>query len=262
MFVHRPDARLMSLSFGQGPNTLFALGGWVGSGELWYPLFGHLPHWRCVSYDHRGSGASAHSGPITIDKMVDDLFAVADAMQLGPCVLGAESAGAGVALEAVRRQPKRFLGLVTVGASWQRPAPGAYDGFIASLRRDHEATLRGFVDACLPEPHSEDLKRWGLHILRRAPLAHAIELLQCRAQLTVQDHISEVTLPTLIVHGALDVLSPPAQARQLASALPSAELHLLPGLGHVPIATAPAEVARLIDVWAIDQQLRAAAACR
>ena len=56
MFVHRPDARLFSLSFGQGPVTLVALGGWVGSGELWHELIGHLPDWRCVTYDHRDSG--------------------------------------------------------------------------------------------------------------------------------------------------------------------------------------------------------------
>jgi len=89
MFVHRPDARLLSLSFGQGPLTLLALGGWVGSGEVWHELFGHLPHWRCVSFDHRGSGVSTHSGPISIDTMVDDLFAVADAQQaLRPIDIG------------------------------------------------------------------------------------------------------------------------------------------------------------------------------
>ena len=45
MFVHRPDARLFSLRFGQGPLTLLALGGWVGSGEVWHDHFGH----RCRS---------------------------------------------------------------------------------------------------------------------------------------------------------------------------------------------------------------------
>jgi pimeloyl-ACP methyl ester carboxylesterase len=247
MFVHRPDARLFSLSFGQGPMTLLALGGWVGSGELWHELFGHLPHWRCVSYDHRGTGASSHSGPITIDAMVDDVFAVADAQGVGRCILAAESAGAGVALQAVLRQPQRFAGLLLVGAGWTRPAAGSQDAFIAALRADHEAALRGFVAACLPEPGSEDLRRWGMHILRRAPLEHAVELLQCRQALQVQERLAEVTLPTLVVHGALDVISPPADARRLAAGLRNAELHVLDGLGHVPIVTAPAAVARLVE---------------
>lgn len=33
----------------------------------------------------------------------------------------------------------------------------------------------------------------------------------------------------------------------MAECLPRAELHVLPGLGHVPIVTAPAEVAALIN---------------
>lgn len=247
MFVHRPDARLLSLSFGQGPLTLLALGGWVGSGEVWHELFGHLPHWRCVSFDHRGSGASTHSGPISIDTMVDDLFAVADAQQVGRCIVAAESAGAGVVLEAALRQPARFAGIVLVGASWLRPAPGSQDGFIAALRADHDAALRGFARACLPEAGSVDLQRWGLHILRRAPLQHAIELLQCRSELQVQDRLTELRLPVLVVHGTADVISAPADARRLAAGLPDAELQMLDGLGHVPIFTAPATVARLID---------------
>lgn len=255
MFIRRPDASLFTLSFGQGPFTLLALGGWVGSGELWHDLFGHLPHWRCVSYDHRGTGASTHTGPITVDAMVDDLLAVADAMQVGRCVLAAESAGAGIALEALRRQPGRFEGLVTVGAGWTRAAPGSQDAFIAALQRDHEGTLRAFVDGCLPEPDTADLRRWGLQIVSRAPLAHAIELLQCRQTLDVQDHLASIRVPTLVVHGALDRISPPADSRRLAAILPDAELHLLAGLGHVPIVTAPQRVAALIDGWAQIRQV-------
>ncbi len=247
MFVHRPDARLFSLSFGQGPLTLVALGGWIGSGELWSEVVGHLPDWRCVTFDHRGSGASTHtSSPITVAAQVDDLLAVMDAQGVQRCILGAESAGVGIALEAALRAPERFDGLVLVGGSWGLPPDGAFDRFIASLEADYESALGAFVDNCLPEPGSEDLRRWGRHILRRAPLPHAVELLRCRNQLTAQDRLAEIALPTLVVHGELDQISPVAASRKLAAGLPDAQLHVLPGLGHVPIVTAPAQVARLI----------------
>jgi pimeloyl-ACP methyl ester carboxylesterase len=126
------------------------------------------------------------------------------------------------------------------------PPAGAIDGFIARLEADYEGELKAFIDNCLPEPDSEDYRRWGLHILRRAPLRHAVELLRCRDQLTAHDHLHAIALPALVVHGELDRIAPVASSRLLAEGLPDAELHLLPGMGHVPIVTAAARVAHLV----------------
>ncbi len=247
MFVQRHNAQLHTLSFGQGPLTLLAVGGWVASGEIWHPLFGHLPHWRCISVDHRGTGASTRSGPITVDDMAADLLAVADALQVGPCVLAAESAGAAVALHAARLAPQRFVGQVLVGASWQRTEPGASDTFIAALRRDHIGALRTFIDNCLPETDSVELRRWALQMLMQSSVDDAVDLLRCRENIPPVEQRPLLSLPTLLVHGDRDRIAPLQGSRELSEQLGRPELHVLPGLGHVPIVTVPAEVATLID---------------
>ena len=248
MFIQRPDARLHTLSFGQGPLTLLATGGWVGSGEVWHDVFGQLPHRRCISVDHRGTGASTHTGPITVEAMADDLLAVADAQHVvGPCVLAAESAGAATALQAVLRAPERFAGLVLVGASWQRPVPGAQDAFIASLQRDYTATLRAFVDNWLSETSSAELRRWGLQILSRASVEDAVALIACRGSLQFEEQVQQIDLPVLLLHGDADRIVPVQSSRDLAARLPRAELQVMAGLGHVPLMTEPAQVAVLID---------------
>jgi pimeloyl-ACP methyl ester carboxylesterase len=168
---------------------------------------------------------------------------------VGPCVLAAESAGAGVALQAVQRAPDRFMGQVLVGAAWQRTLPGASDAFITSLRSNYTATLSGFVDNCLPETRSAELRRWGLQILSRAQVDDAVTLLKCRETLPPDDALPRLTLPTLLVHGCKDRIVPPQSARDLAHRLGQAELRVLPGLGHVPIATESAQVAQLIDTF-------------
>jgi pimeloyl-ACP methyl ester carboxylesterase len=247
MFIQRPGATLYTLSFGQGPLTLLAVGGWIGSGEIWHPLFGDLPHWRCISVDHRGTGSSTRSGAITIDDMADDLLAVADALHVGPCVLAAESSGAAIALCAVQRAPQRFIGQVLVGASWQRIEPGASDNFITALRRDYTGTLCTFIDNCLPETTSIELRRWALQMLTRSSLEDAVDLLRCREAIAPADHLPRLSLPTLLIHGDRDRIAPLRGARELSERLGRAELRVLPGLGHVPIVTAPAQVAALID---------------
>lgn len=257
MFIARPGAQLHALSFGQGPLSLLAVGGWTAGGEIWHPLFGHLPRWRCVSVDHRGAGASTCSGAITLDAMAADLPALADALELGPCVLAAESAGAAAALLAVQRAPKRFAGLVLVGAAWQRSEPGASDAFAAALRRDHLGSLRRFIDDCLPETPSAALRHWALQMLSRSSVEDAVALLRCREQATPAEQLPRLALPTLLLHGERDRIAPLQSSRELAQRLGHAELRVLPGLGHVPIVTEPAQVAALIEGFATRAALRA-----
>ncbi len=57
MFLDINGRKLHSLSFGAGPRTLLAHGGWVGDLELWLHPFEILSQaWRTVTYDHRGTG--------------------------------------------------------------------------------------------------------------------------------------------------------------------------------------------------------------
>lgn len=247
MFIQRPNAQLATQSFGQGPRTLLAVGGWAAGGEIWYDTFGHLPNWRCVSVDHRGAGASIHSGSITVSDMADDVLAVADALNLGNCVIASESSGAAAALLAIQRAPTRFVGQVLVGAAWERVEAGAYDHFIASLRRDYTATLRGFIDNSLPETNSTELRLWGLKMMSRSSVDDAVELLRSREHILPSSEAHLHSLPALLIHGEQDRIVPLESSRRLASRLANAELHELPGLGHVPICTAAAQVAALID---------------
>jgi len=247
MFVQRPDAQLHTLSFGQGPLTLLAIGGWTAGGEIWHALFGHLAHWRCVSVDHRGAGASMHSGLITVDAMADDLLAVADTLDLRRCVIASESSGAAVALRAIQRAPGRFAAQVLVGAAWQQTEPGTSEGLVASLRRDYTGTLRSFIDNCLPETDSVALRRWALQMMLRSGVDDAVALLRSREQILLADEGPARTLPALLVHGDQDRVVPVQSSRDLAARLPLAELQVLPGLGHVPICTAPAQVAALME---------------
>jgi aminoacrylate hydrolase len=96
MYLKSDDAEILVSSFGNGPRTLLAHGGWVGSGELWAAPFETLSRsWRAVTYDHRGTGGTRHSAPaITFELLVSDLFRVLDALKIWTCVLAAESMGA------------------------------------------------------------------------------------------------------------------------------------------------------------------------
>lgn len=258
MFIARPDAQLYAVSFGNAPQSLLALGGWIGSWELWLEPFTLLSSsWRTVAYDHRGSGATlAAPDSITFATLLDDLFAVMDTLTIDNCILAAESAGAATALQAVLQRPERFRGLVIVGGLYHRERPNGKDPFLTALQADFHATLDWFVDACVPEPESAALRRWGRQIISRTTSAAAIRLYESLYEVDLRPHLADITLPTLLLHGENDQIVPVSEAKALAAHLPNHELVIIPGAGHVPTITQPHVVANAITAFFGQEQAK------
>jgi 3-oxoadipate enol-lactonase len=59
------------------------------------------------------------------------------------------------------------------------------------------------------------------------------------ASLDIRDQLSGVTQPVLVLAGELDEATPTAMSVELHAGLPNAQLHILPGLAHVPQLQAP-----------------------
>ncbi|HVB27451.1 MAG TPA: alpha/beta hydrolase [Mycobacteriales bacterium] len=247
MFLNVNGVRLHTVAFGQGPRTLVATGGWTGSWELWQQPFELLTAagWRCISFDHRGSGESPVAPDlITAQAMTEDVIGVLDAYGVERCVLAGESMGGAIAQLAAERHPSRFTGLVLVD-----PAEAVFNDrramLAAGARADYPATVQAFVDRCLPEPDSEHLKRWGRDILLRAEPEQAARLLEMWQDATGGDP-SRISAPTLIVHGAVDAVVPVEHSRVLATLIPDVELVVIDGVGHVPTMTRPHDVVAAI----------------
>lgn len=249
MFLKSDDAELFVSSFGKGPNTLVAHGGWVGSGELWYQPFEMLSRsWRTITYDHRGTGATVNRAPaITFEILVQDLFRVLDALSVEHCVMAAESSGACVALEAALRNPSRFKGLVIVDGRYYGGKSVGAARFIEGCRTDFPATMELFVNACIPDENCDAERRWAKQIVNRSNGPAAIQLMECLEVVDVERRLAEIALPTLIIHGSRDVITPVAASEKLAATIPNSKLVIIEGAGHVPTVTRAAEVAKAIE---------------
>ncbi|MBZ0284343.1 MAG: alpha/beta hydrolase [Anaerolineae bacterium] len=251
MFITVDNAQIYTVIFGSSSRTLMALGGWAGSWELWTNPFTYLSQsWRTAAYDHRGTGATvALTESITLQRMVDDVFVVLDALNIEQCVLAAESAGTLVALMAALQRPERFNGLVLVDGLYYRPAPDGVDPFLTGLKQNYEGTIRQFVDNCVPPATNEAVRRWGRQILMRSPQAAAIQLYECVFGVDLRPQLAHILLPTLIIHGEDDQIVPLAASQWLATQIPNAHLHIVKDAGHVPSVTHPEAVAEAINQY-------------
>lgn len=249
MFIDVPGAKLYATRSGPARGrTILAIGGWIGSSELWQePLAILSDDYIVVSYDHRGTGVSVSSADaITFDNLVADALAVLDAHGVDQCVLAAESAGAQTALAVAARYPERVTHLVIVDGMYSRGVAVDDDPFLQGLRSNYRATIERFVQLCVPEPDSEHIKEWGRKLLARASPEAAIALRIVGAETDVADDIARVSQPALVLHGALDKIVPLDRASELVKALSKAELAILDDAGHVPTLTRPIEVANAI----------------
>jgi pimeloyl-ACP methyl ester carboxylesterase len=249
MFIESDGVLLNAVAWGSANSPAFvAHGGWVGSWELWQEPFQLMQsRWRCVSYDHRGSGATtATAEQISPRALVDDLIRVLDHLQIHRCVLAGESAGALPCMTVAIEHPDRVAGLVLVDGT---PAAGGGRALIDGSRSDFEATVQWFVDACVPEADSEHLRRWGRQILLRADNEAAARLLESHSEERIAPAAENIAAPTLIIHGEQDAVVPPAAAEELAARIPNATLVVLPDTGHVPTLTRPEDVVDAIETW-------------
>lgn len=258
MFIETQGTRLFVWSFGTGDRTVLALGGWIGSGEMWLPVLGRLNQtWRTVTFDQRGSGTShvPNNRDITREAWVDDVFAVMDAEGIERCLLVSDSSGCFPAVLAALRRPERFTGLVLIGGAPRMRLDLQRRFFALGLRFASRPVLRIFARMCLPEDNAGYVRRWLWDICVRSDPRNAIRLLEILDGFDLTTAAKALSVPTLIVHGSDDQIQPLSDGRALASLIPGSELVVMEGKGHVPMMSSPGEVVSIIEKWVAERRL-------
>lgn len=162
--------------------------------------------------------------------------------------------GGWVAAEAAVQCPESFASLALVGAAGLRPAEGEY---LDQMLIDHQEYARaGFrddetADRLLGEEVDRDVVAlWQFNRVMTARVSWKPYMYDRR----LPHVLSELTTPTLVIHGSADRVVPPSVGRQYASTLPNARLEILEGVGHIAELEEPERVATLVREHALQSQ--------
>jgi 3-oxoadipate enol-lactonase len=201
-----------------------------------------------IALDLGGLGPSpSRRGAYMLEHLVDDLIALLDHLSIPSAVLCGLSMGGYVALRAVERYPARVRGLLladTQAASDSDAAKLARADGVRSLLRDG---IGPFTEAQLkrglsPYTHAQRpalLVRMRALCLQSEARAMASGLVALATRTDTTDTLARIAVPTSIVVGEHDVITPPATARALAERIPGADLHVLENAGHIANVEAP-----------------------
>ncbi|GAC1341270.1 MAG: 3-oxoadipate enol-lactonase [Myxococcales bacterium] len=201
---------------------------------------------RSIAPDSRGVGKSdAPAGPYTTAGLADDALAVLDAHGVGRAHLVGLSLGGAVAQELALRAPARVKSLALLGSfatqaprsaallrAWRALYPLAAQS--PALREAWELQSYAwlFTDRFW---RGESNVRAALRFAATQPLqAPAGFLGQIDAALAhdARARLPALRVPALVIHGALDQLSPLAAGEELAALIPGAELLVVGDAGH------------------------------
>ena len=220
---------------------------------------------ECLTLDLPGHGNRRW------DERITDLASLADgvAARLPPgAIVAGWSLGGMVALTLARERGLGVRGIVLVsstprfvaGAGWQAGiAPGVLEEFSMALGRNCERTIQAFLALqVLGSAHSAaTLRTLRAAVRSRPPDPRALRTgLDILRHADLRETLHDIDVPSLVIAGEHDRLTPPAAGRFLAARLRDARFRTIAGAGHAPFLSHPAAVA--LELSAFLQTLQSA----
>jgi len=246
--------------------------GWTNTGRVWQEVVALVgDRLRLVTFDQPGHGRS-HEPPdrrYTLDVHGDALRAVVEqATGPGPLVLAGHSLGGMTVLNLARRHPDlvadRVVGVLLASTMSRVPVPvdgaarlvdrvaqlsrWALDrggrGLVRELAGRTEGATRRFTHLVALGPGADPAHVAATtQLFREADPDVLAGLTLPILQLDEEAVLARLHVPTTVVVGDADRLTPPAYGWHLARVLPDARLLVLPGVGHMTPLEAAAVVA-------------------
>ena len=239
---------------GSGPPLLLIMGTgldhscWDGQVEAYRDFF------ECIVFDNRGTGRTGGlDGPVSVKAMAEDTLGLLDRLGIDSCHVSGLSLGSCIAQELTLARPEAVRSLQLHG-TWARTDGYAGRKFTSQARLIEELDLRSFYEINVlwfltPEymrDHPDAVEARIDSIVASAPEKDAL-LAQYRANLAHDslDRLGGIRAPTLVTVGSFDVALPPMYSREVAEAIPGAELAIVDGGGHLHNIEQPEEFNRV-----------------
>ena len=214
------------------PIPLVLIHGAGAVGQIWQNQLLVFP--RAVAPDLPGHPAG--TGFSTVPDMAAWVLGFIEQEGLERCVLGGYSVGGAVALEAALSAPDRFRGLLLIAT-----------GARLRVRREFFDFLAGDYDAAV-----EELLRWWFSpgaspraverarmALRVASPAVVHDDFWAADQFDAMDRLGGMTLPTLVLCGEEDRLTPVKYSEYLHEQIAGSQLIVIPDAGHMVVLEQP-----------------------
>jgi pimeloyl-ACP methyl ester carboxylesterase len=200
--------------------------------------------------DLPGHGRSGRAGCDTIGEYAEAVAAFLHAVAVERAVICGHSMGGAIAL-TLALDSDCVAGLVLVGTGARlRVAPAILDGIRSDFAGSVELVTRF---AWSPEAPARLIELGRRAFLETDPDVFWGDFLACD-RFDVMERLGEIQIPTLVITGTADRLTPVKYARFLAESVSGARLTTIEGAGHMVMLERPAEVEKAVREFLDDHR--------
>lgn len=199
--------------------------------------------YRVLMFDNRGAGRTEtpDEGEFSCEQMAGDTAGLMDALGIEHAHVAGVSMGGMIAQELALKYPEKVdrLALCVTFCGGRNTVYASQE--VLQIMADTSGTVDDLIRRTLSimfpaewleanESHFEDFRECYL----RAPCTaqNTIRQFMGTTKLDTYDRLPSITVPTLVMCGAEDVLIPPENSRTIAARIPGAKLIEYPGAGH------------------------------
>ncbi len=223
-------------------------------GTTWHMWDRQIPelsrHWRVLRYDLPGHGGSpAHPAP-TVAELAVRLLATIDALGVDRFAYVGCSLGGAVGAQIALGAPRKVASLALISSAPRYGTPDSWRQRGGVVRTNGLAEIadgsieRWFTPAfAAAQPAIVD---WAVQMVRTTDPGCYIAACEAFVSFDIRGELGRIGVPTLVVAGAEDRATPPADARALVAGIPDARLALVPDACHMAPVERPAEVTELL----------------
>ena len=209
---------------------------------------------RVITPDLRGFGKSLSADSFTMESIADDVHALLKELGALPVILGGLSMGGYAALAYAKKYPTDLKGLLLIDTRAEADTPEGREGrqkMIDAVRaKGSPAAAEGMMPKMLaPETPAKmpEVARELRTIMESQPprtIENALVALRDRSDYCKD--LPSIAVPTLILVGEYDAITPPAMAETLNKNIPNSKLVVITNAGHMTPMEQPEQVNRAV----------------
>ena len=233
------------------PPPLVLLHAFPLNSDMWKPQVDALSKdFRIFTPDLPGFGRMTVADQSSIDGMADAVARYLDGQGVtAPVALGGLSMGGYVALAFARKYPQRLKALILADTRSEPDddAGKANRDKMIAFANDH--TAADVIEQMLPKMLSDETRTQRPEVVAEVRRIAAVQstagiiaaLKALRDRPDAGPSLGKIAVPTLVIVGSDDALTPPAMSQSLAGRIAGAKLVTIPGAGHLSNLEKPAE---------------------